>query len=153
MGFLKTCQRLRRSGVFAQVIPVGEDGQLKPEAVSQCSRVAIKQEGLPVGPSLRYILAAQIHQHLHDTKHTCFWTALLLAEASNPKKKHRYHLPQKALVFGQDAPSVFHRYIQRPPVELHPGNAELEPAHQSLFEQTVAPSAPGGRRPSTHVWS
>lgn len=59
---------------------------------------------------------------------------------------YRYDLSQKASVFGQDAPSVFHCYVQSPPVELHHGNAELEPAHQKLFYGTIAPLTPGGRK-------
>lgn len=81
-----------------------------------------------MSPPFRYILAAQIHQHLQDIN----TFVLLLVEARN-LKKYRYDLSQKPFVFGQDAPSVFHCYIQSPPVELHHGNAELKPEHWTLF--------------------
>lgn len=141
MGVLKTSQRLRRRAIFTQIIPVAddrkrEDRRVKTEPVSQRrgkTEAFTSESILSIYPRCSNPPAPAGH------KHTCFRTVLLLAEASNPKKKPRYDLSQKPFVFGQDAPSVFHRYIQSPPVELHHGNAELEPAHQTLCQQTVAP--------------
>jgi len=42
-------------------------------------------------------------------------------------------LSQKALVFGEQTPAVLHRHVQRPPVELHEGNAELEPERRKVL--------------------
>lgn len=65
---------------------------------------------------------------------------------------YRQDLSQKPFVFGQEAPSVFHRYVQSPPVELHHRDAELKPAHQKLCYGTIAPLTPGGGQQMwTHV--
>lgn len=61
---------------------------------------------------------------------------------------YRQDLSQKPFVFGQEAPSVFHRYVQSPPVELHHRDAELKPARQNLCYGTIAPLAPGGGGPT-----
>lgn len=57
---------------------------------------------------------------------------------------YRQDLSQKPFVFGQEAPPVFHRYVQSPPVELHHRDAELKPAHQKLCYGTIAPLGGGG---------
>lgn len=99
------------------------------EEAGRGCRAEVGQNPLPVSPSFRYVLAAQIHQHLQDTN----TFVLLLVEASDPKTTHTHDLSQKPFVFGQEAPTVLHRDIQRPPVELHHGHAELKPARQTLF--------------------
>lgn len=46
---------------------------------------------------------------------------------SHEKKRIWLYLSQKAFVFGEQTSAVLHGDIQSPPVELHEGNAELEP--------------------------
>lgn len=46
-------------------------------------------------------------------------------------KQTSAHLPQQALVFGEQASTVLHGHVQSPPVELHEGDGELKPAERA----------------------